>query len=166
MIQRILASNLFYSHFSIARKVRSPIELGIGVLRCLHGSADLDRVAQGLEEIGQAVFYPPNVKGWDGGRAWINTSTLLGRSNLVGELLRNEKTRFDGQDLDTLTRQCGVESPEELVDWLNDLLCAVPLSEPVGEQLADVVRQSKGDRSRRIADLMHTLSSLPQFQLA
>jgi len=166
VIQRILSSNLFFSPFSIARKIRSPVELGIGVLRCLHGSTNLDRVAQRLDEIGQAVFYPPNVKGWDGGRAWINTSTLLGRSNLIGEVLQNEKTRFAGKNLEAVARQSRADSPEQLVHWLDELFCAVPLSEQAGDQLVDLVRQSQGDRSQRIADLIHTLSTLPQFQLA
>ena len=32
-----------------------------------------------LNQMGQVPFYPPSVKGWDGGKAWISTSTLLTR---------------------------------------------------------------------------------------
>lgn len=166
VLERILGSNLFFSPQSVARKIRSPVELGIGVLRCLHGSSNLDMVARGLDETGQAVFYPPNVKGWDGGRTWINTSTLLGRSNLIGEILRHDKTRFAGGDLETLATQHGADSPEKLVDWLEELLLAVRLGDQAKEQLANVVRQSSGSRSRRIAELIHTISTLPQFHLA
>jgi len=35
-----------------------------------------------LRQLGQVPFAPPNVKGWDGGKAWISTSTLLLRYNL------------------------------------------------------------------------------------
>lgn len=166
VIERILASNLFFSPLSVARKIRSPVELGIGVLRCLDGSSNLDQVAKGLDEIGQAVFYPPNVKGWDGGRAWINTSTLLGRSNLVGEILRDGKTRFAGNNLEVLARQHGADSPEKLVEWLEKLLFAVRLGDPSQNQLVDLVKQASGDKSHRIAELIHTMSTLPQFHLA
>ena len=166
VIERILASNLFYSPLAVGQKVRSPVELGIGILRCLNGSSNLDRVAQRLDEIGQAVFYPPNVKGWDGGRTWINTSTLLGRSNLVGELLRHETTRFAGQNLETLARKNGVDSPVDLVSWLDEILLAVPFQEDATKELIVFVEQATGDKSHRIAELVHTMSTVPQFHLS
>jgi uncharacterized protein (DUF1800 family) len=166
VVERILASNIFYSPFSVGRKVRSPVELGIGLLRCLHGSSNLDQLAQLLADIGQAVFYPPNVKGWDGGRTWINTSTLIGRSNLVGELLRNDATRFEGQSLESLARKNGVSSPDKLIDWLNELLLAIPLDDPAKNELLAFAEQTTGNLSRRMAELIQTLSTVPQFHLS
>jgi len=32
-------------------------------------------------ELGQNLLVPPSVKGWDGGTAWINSATLIRRSN-------------------------------------------------------------------------------------
>ena len=43
--------------------------------------------------MGQDLFTPPNVKGWDGGRAWINTSTLIERTNLAVALVTAEPFR-------------------------------------------------------------------------
>ena len=166
VVERIFASNIFYSPLAVGRKVRSPVELGIGLLRCLNGSSNLDRVAQRLDEIGQAVFYPPNVKGWDGGRTWINTSTLLGRSNLVGELMRHETTRFAGRNLETLTKKNGVSSPEKMIGWLDELLLAVPLDDAASRELLTFAEQTTGNPSRRIAELIQTLSTVPQFHLA
>src|SRR5258708_23338498 len=34
-----------------------------------------------LRQLGQDLFAPPNVKGWDGGVTWITTNTLLTRYN-------------------------------------------------------------------------------------
>ena len=36
-----------------------------------------------LRQMGQVPFNPPNVRGWLGGRNWINSSTLAARRNLV-----------------------------------------------------------------------------------
>lgn len=166
VIERILASNLFYSPFAVGRKVRSPVELGIGLLRCLNGSANLEFVAQGLNDIGQAVFYPPNVKGWDGGRTWINTSTLLGRSNLIGTLLQQGSTRFAGKNLETLANKNRITSPDELVAWLDELLLAVPFQNSARTELVNASKMATGDKSRRIAELIHTMSTVPQFHLA
>jgi hypothetical protein len=37
--------------------------------------------------MGQVPFYPPNVKGWDGGKSWINTATLTFRYQLARQLV-------------------------------------------------------------------------------
>lgn len=166
LIETILRSNLFFSSLAVGRKVRSPVELGIGILRCLDGSSNLELMARRLDEIGQSVFYPPNVKGWEGGRAWINTSTLLGRSNLVAELLDHDATRFAGADLETLAKNYKVTSPGELLDWLDMLLLAVPFAASEKQELLTFAAQTTGNSSHRIAELIHAMSTVPQFHLA
>ena len=47
---------------------------------------------------GMKLLYPPNVKGWDGGRSWLTSQKLLTRVSLVsllanGKSLDNEKLR-------------------------------------------------------------------------
>jgi hypothetical protein len=38
-------------------------------------------------QLGQVPFYPPNVKGWDGGKSWINTGTLTYRYQIARALI-------------------------------------------------------------------------------
>jgi hypothetical protein len=33
--------------------------------------------------MGQELFAPPNVKGWPGGKAWLNSATMLARHNFA-----------------------------------------------------------------------------------
>ena len=40
-----------------------------------------------LRRMGQILFSPPNVKGWDGGAAWLNSQTLLTRENFASGLV-------------------------------------------------------------------------------
>jgi hypothetical protein len=44
-------------------------------------------------QLGQALFAPPNVKGWPGGEAWINSTTLLARKAFLERLFRVEELR-------------------------------------------------------------------------
>ena len=39
------------------------------------------------EQQGQELFYPPNVKGWDGGKTWLNSTTVLQRGNWVTDVV-------------------------------------------------------------------------------
>jgi len=166
VLEMIFTSRLFYSEVAIGRKIRSPIELGVGVLRALDGTTNMVQLANRLRELGQMPLYPPNVKGWDGGRAWINSSTLLGRANLMRSLAESSETRFGGQSLDQLLDKQGIQSAEAAVDHLVELLVAVPLSAEVRAQLVATLDQRGASRPQRLRQTLHVLGSLPEFQLA
>jgi len=165
VVRRILGSQLFFSEQAMGRKVRSPVELTIGLLRSLEGTTNTHQLGLELQQLGQGLFYPPNVKGWDGGRTWINSSTLLGRANVVGRLVRDEKTRFGGGNLSSYFEQLGATTPTEIVDRLCQLTLAVEPPETVRTQLVAVVGNGSGDPSGRIAEAIHALSTLPECQL-
>jgi uncharacterized protein (DUF1800 family) len=78
VVERILGSQIFFSSYALGRKVRSPVDMAVGLLRALDGTANTHQLAADLRQNGQGLFFPPNVKGWDGGRVWINSSTILG----------------------------------------------------------------------------------------
>ncbi len=158
-VHRILTSNLFFSPLIRGRKVRSPVDVGVGFLRCLDASTDSYQLADSLEQLGQGLYYPPSVKGWDGGRTWINSSTLLGRANLIRRLLDSGKTRFGKQTIDEYLKSNDVGSSADLVDWLEASLFAVEISPSAKQQIVDLNAGS-------LKDAVHMLCTLPEFQLA
>ena len=165
LVQRILTSNLFFSEHAIGRKVRSPIEMAIGMLRTLEATTDTNRLAARLNQLGHGVLYPPNVKGWDGGRTWINSSTLLGRANLIRDVLVHENSRFGGGDLNELLAKHQIDSPETLVDWLEETFLAVPLPNTVRRGLVELASGNGGESSERYSRLIHAVSALPEFHI-
>jgi hypothetical protein len=74
--------------------VKSPVEFAAGIVRGLEGTAGPLPLAQALEGLGQVLFAPPSVKGWDGGPAWLNGQTLLFRQNLALALTSGDDARF------------------------------------------------------------------------
>ena len=86
----MLRSRLFYSPSAYRRRVKSPVEFCGGVVRQIEPKRSpnlLRLVALSCERQGQKLFDPPSVKGWDGGRAWLNSNTALMRMNWTAELL-------------------------------------------------------------------------------
>jgi uncharacterized protein (DUF1800 family) len=158
-VRRILTSNLFYSTHARGRKVRSPVELGVGFLRSLDGSTDSYQLADALQQLGQGLYYPPSVKGWDGGRTWINSSTLLGRANLILRLVDSGKTRFGKQSIDQYWKSNNIQSPADLVDRLEQTLFAVEIPPSAKARIADLPSGS-------MKDAVHIVCTLPEFQLA
>ncbi|MEZ6111925.1 MAG: DUF1800 family protein [Pirellulaceae bacterium] len=106
VVRRMLSSQLFFSDIVRGRKVRSPVDLYPRFVAPLQGSTNTYQVAETSERLAKDCSSRPIVKGWDGGRTWINSASLLDRSNAVGSLLRNSKTRFGGENLgEYLTQQ-------------------------------------------------------------
>jgi uncharacterized protein (DUF1800 family) len=166
LVRRILGSRLFLSREMAGRKVRSPVELAVGLLRALEGSTDVNALAEGTSQIGQALFFPPSVKGWDGGRAWIDSSTLLGRANLVRRALDHSKTRFAGGGLHEFVRgHVPGSDPAAEVDWFARRLLAVPLPDAVRGHLTAVAADERQDPERRLRNVVYAVCTLPEFQL-
>ena len=79
----------FWEASNRATLVKSPVELVVGTLRQFHFSYD-DPLpfTFAVGQLGQNLFNPPNVKGWPGGDAWINSTTLLARKAVLERLFR------------------------------------------------------------------------------
>jgi uncharacterized protein (DUF1800 family) len=93
-LSKLLNSDAFWSQDNRGVLVKSPIELVVGTLRSLEVAPD-DAVPFALAAagMGQNLFSPPNVKGWRGGEAWIDSSTLLARKQFVESISRYEESR-------------------------------------------------------------------------
>ena len=162
LLQRILSSNLFYSPYSVGRKVRSPVEMAIGLLRCLEGTTNTFELAEAMQTLGQGLLYPPSVKGWDGGRTWINSSTLLGRSNLVRQLITSDKTRFGKQPLQKYLSGFDLRKSRDIIDRLELLLFAVAIPDAAKERIERLMMPGT---SESLTEGLHALCTLPEFQL-
>jgi uncharacterized protein (DUF1800 family) len=164
VVRKMLGSQLMFSNSIRGRKIRSPIEWGMCWLKNGDASTNLKKLSEGLSELGQSVFFPPNVKGWDGGRAWINSSTLVGRTNLISSIIRDESTRWAGGDLNALMRTQRVDSVANLVDWIETRLLAIPLAKASRDRLIGAMETAGG--VKRLPDCLVLASALPEMQLA
>jgi uncharacterized protein (DUF1800 family) len=83
----------------IRNQVKSPAQWLVSTARMLE--CDLPPAfisAAILRGLGQDLFAPPNVKGWDGGLAWITTNTLLDRYNQTAVLVQGTMQSLDAAD--------------------------------------------------------------------
>lgn len=164
VVEAILASRLMLSGWSIGRKVRSPVDLAIGLLRTMQATTNMGMLTERLRFLGQSLFYPPNVKGWPGGRNWINSSTLIGRTNLVYDLVRDENTRFDGGTLSSLAKSLQRTKPESWFDWLTSVHFTNEPSETERKKILDKVSGLSGDEMAK--QTIIELAKLPRIHLS
>jgi uncharacterized protein (DUF1800 family) len=88
-VETILRSELFFSQKNIGTRVCDPISFVIGPLRaleCWRQSPSTLVLAEWVSRMGQDLFYPPNVGGWSGGRAWLSTRAVIARANFAAAL--------------------------------------------------------------------------------
>jgi uncharacterized protein (DUF1800 family) len=94
-LEVLLRSRLFHSDSYAGRRVLSPIEWTVGILRCgqtFPPHPNLVEVIAAADRMGQRLFHPPNVAGWPGGLDWLADPALVARQNFVAWLTSGEST--------------------------------------------------------------------------
>lgn len=88
LMQRIFSSDHFYQVQNIGTRIKSPIEYLVGMMRLLNMTFDTHEGPILLQRIlGQILLQPPNVAGWPGGKAWIDSSSMMSRLRIPQNLI-------------------------------------------------------------------------------
>jgi uncharacterized protein (DUF1800 family) len=97
LLSAMFRSEEFYSDAIIRNQVKSPVQWLVGSVRVLERNMPPPFVCFGLtRNLGQDLFQPPNVKGWDGGLSWITTNNLLARYNEAALLVQGDPSALRG----------------------------------------------------------------------
>ncbi|KAA1247948.1 DUF1800 family protein [Aquimarina sp. RZ0] len=90
LLKKILHSNWFYTTENIGVKIKSPVELIVGINKAFDVTYTNSKVLIYLQrKLNQLLFFPPNVAGWPGRKTWIDNSTLMLRMKLASVILNN-----------------------------------------------------------------------------
>jgi uncharacterized protein (DUF1800 family) len=166
-VETVLRSRLFFAPESLGDRVVGPAEYVVGAARALElfdpPSSTLV-LAEWAARLGQDLFYPPNVGGWPGGRAWLTTRALVGRANYAAALVEGERVGRPGpMDAVALARRHGEADP---VAFYTRLLLGAEPSAAWRDRLAAALgprAKDEGAAARRVAALV---LALPESQLA
>jgi uncharacterized protein (DUF1800 family) len=157
LLRTVFTSKAFYSDKAIGVQIKSPVQFVIGTIRQLGIDMPPFRSIFGpLQMMGQVPMMPPNVKGWPGGRAWINASTLFARCNTAMRLA-DEPMTLNG--LPDAPKEPGVR-----VDALVDRLIQRPIDADKRKVLLDAAASHEG-RQDRTQYLVQLIVSMPEYQL-
>ncbi len=178
LMKTLLRSRLFFSAYAYRRQIKSPAEFVVGLLRSLEGKMQVESalpvLARALEGQGQQLFAPPTVKGWDGGKAWLNSATLLARDNTAWHFVQGGPARL-GVTVNPaalVKRYAHKDDAAKQVAFLLDLLL-----QPAPGEIAEAARQKLteflargqphgGARERRLRETTHAILLMPVYQLA
>jgi hypothetical protein len=180
LVETMLRSNLFFAPAVYRTRIKSPVDFALGIVRSLEARTGTTSLARDLESLGQNLFYPPSVKGWDGGPAWLNSQTLLFRQNVALTLSSGEdKDPRDGVRCPVpvlLAQKYDKRTDTELVDFFLRLFLQDDVSpdsrarllhyQEHAHQLAVPVYWTEQDAiEHRVRTLCHLVLTLPEYQL-
>jgi uncharacterized protein (DUF1800 family) len=192
LLREIFLSKEFYSEKSIRSEIKCPIQYTIALLKQL----EIANPPRGFPitaeaQLGQVLFMPPNVAGWDWGQAWINTNTLLTRYNLAGfitkgsgasqNMMGNSRIKipgmaagpkmmgshWNGPDYAKITPLPIRSTSKELVDSLIFRFFQDPVPTKARASFIQYADEKKGPISTdsEVAELCHLMLSTPYYQL-
>jgi hypothetical protein len=177
LVRTMLASRHFYSEHAFRQRIKGPVEYVLGAVQAVYrrypeGEADYRPLPQrGLVKwlggMGQELFAPPNVKGWPGGRSWLNTATLLERDNFAaalatGTLWGEPAPLPPALDPARLVREEQVSRPEEVVRVLLDLYLPGGVRPEARARLVAFVAEGH----HTVREAVHAVLTMPEYQLA
>ncbi len=87
MMRRLLKDPQFYREEILGARVVPPVEYLVKAARRLGIDPPGQMILNAGDVLGQRLFWCPSVKGWEDGLAWITTSSMMQRSNMVGVML-------------------------------------------------------------------------------
>ena len=189
LLESIYTSEWFYDEKNIGNKIKSPIELLVGVRRMIPmelGNEEAQLLFQ--KALGQILFYPPNVAGWPGGKNWIDSSALMLRLRIPQVLTNADEFAVKPKDDDDANMgmegdapgKAKKQRPLSTVDWTSVLKVFESMPrETLTDSISGIVLQTKtnigrsilekyidkSEREKYIKTAMVELMSTPEYQL-
>ena len=178
---RPVLRHVFNSDFfkeAMYQKVKSPVEVVVGTLRLtgdLQGpDPRLSTLGGEPAYMGQGLHDPPSVEGWQTGRDWINSGSVVKRINFVSDHVSN----VDLPGVQSIIRRVAsngtATTPEALVDRCLDLMGPVEVSEQTRQELishADdegsiswASDEEYANSSRHVGDMLALIAATTDYQ--
>jgi uncharacterized protein (DUF1800 family) len=189
LAHRFFGSRLFFAPEFRGNFIKSPVQFYLGLVQDLNlDIAPLPRFTlTPMRQMGQQLFHPPNVRGWVGGRSWINSATLAARRQLVETLFTPiEEKNLNADELIELVaaRSHGAKNftvgeqhplaelsklePAEIARQLVRNFISGPVTADVQSSLRQFLAAAPADpkqRLRRVQRATVALLQSPEYQL-
>ncbi|MCD9854992.1 DUF1800 domain-containing protein [Epilithonimonas sp. JDS] len=176
LMDEIFLSNWFYSESNIGARVKSPIDLIVGIRRIMPMDTKDGNTIYNFERLlGQQLLQPPNVAGWPSGTEWIDSSTLLLRMKIPSVMAGYKTLDVEPKPNDDVNMGRGENKVvvnknqnkisihwESINHILDEDLFNLLLPNPT-EKLRNMINDFNTDKSKQ--HMMISIMSTPEYQL-
>ena len=179
LMRFVFMSDWFYDEVNIGTKIKSPVELLVGLSNTVPIQFNKKRQVLSIQRmLGQLLLFPPNGAGWKTGQNWIDSNTIILRFRLPALLLNDAAIAFkdEGEFHDKLYNEMIKKRGKDIfladANWayFRDNFDRIDL-----EQLPDYILQCKlSDSTSRMFKKLRKddkesyalqLMSIPEYQM-
>ncbi len=174
----LLFNSDFFKEARFSR-LKSPAEVVVGTLRLVGGSEfpgpGLGNLSMQTGYMGQDLLNPPSVEGWHTGAEWINSGSLMRRTNFFADMV-GDTDRPGVQAIIADLRAGGDLSPEEFVDSCLELMGPLDVDEGTRNELVSHTSEdgplrwdtsgNGSDPTRRVGEMLQLIVALRDYQFA
>ena len=164
-LEVLLHSRLFHSDAYAGRRVMSPVEWTVSVVRSgetFPPHPNLIEVVAAADRMGQRLFLPPNVAGWPGGLEWLSDPAIVAKQNFAAWLTSDEST-VPPDHWQQLAKAYGMLGAENEIDFWTGLFWGRPTD---AEERAAWSAELQTDDPAARAALVTALLGAAESQLA
>lgn len=138
LLSTLFKADFFYSAEIVGSKIKSPIEFIIPFAKQLRiVNPDYEYLRDIANDLGQSLFSPPNVSGWEGDKAWINTNTLPARNRFSDRIIDGSKSNLN--IIEYARTFDSAEYAEDFISDIAELFFTYELSEGRKKYLLDIL---------------------------
>ena len=166
MLIRLVTSPQFVDPSTYFKRYSWPAEFVVRAIKEMGWAGfSVNDALNPLITMGQQLFEPPDVAGWDLGQAWFTSGAMLARMNFAAQLATNQK--FALRD----AAKSEVHSPENLVSWSMDRMTAATFPGDSYNALIDYARAggawtgSDTQIAAKASGLAHLIVGSGEYQL-
>jgi len=166
VMRELLLSAEFWDPRSYWARYAWPVEFVVRALKDVGWTGfSVDSALAPLSNMGQILFDPPDVSGWDAGQSWFSSGATLARMNFASTLAANQKFNL------ATSAKASNRSPQAFLSYLMDSIATPPVDGSVRNEWmtyltatgtwtgSEAQLQSKG------SGLVHLIAGSPEYQL-
>jgi uncharacterized protein (DUF1800 family) len=164
-VEAILRSRAFFAPDARRSRIAAPVEIVASTVRALGAHVPPREAARAAARMGQALFRPPSVKGWDGGRAWIDAGTWIARHDCLAKLALASLEPKGGVRVDLAAALGAPESIDEVLRRANEVL----LDGRASDSHVDLLRRvahGADSLERALAETVAAVLVSPEYHFA
>jgi uncharacterized protein (DUF1800 family) len=166
MVQALLVSPQFRDPANYYQRYAWPVEYVIRLIKEVGWVGfSVNSTLTPLVNMGQQLFEPPDVNGWELGRGWFSSGGMLARMNFAAVLATNQ--RFNLRD----QVRGQVNSPESLLSYMLDRMTPPEFAQDAYNALLDYTRAgaawtgSDTQLAAKASGLAHLIAGSGDYQL-
>ena len=167
VVQQLLLSPQFLDPDNYYKRYSWPVEFVVRALKEVGWAGfSVNDALTPLLNMGQQLFEPPDVAGWELGKGWFSSGGMLARMNFASQLATNQKF-----NLRELSRGHG-DTPDALLSHMLDRLTAPEFATDPYNALLDYTRAGQSNwtgsdtqLATKSAGLAHLIVGSGEYQL-